>query len=211
MNDLTGCKFGRWTVLEFSHFYESVNSGKKPMWKCRCDCGNEKIIRESSLKNGDSKSCGCLLKEISSNLHSTHHGTNTRLFAVWDSMKRRCENPNDKAYHNYGGRGIKVCDEWKDFAVFRDWAMSTGYNEDAKRGECTLERIDSNGMYSPDNCKWCSMKEQSRNKRNTIYVEYNGTTKSLVEWAEITGVKYQAIWRRYNRGLPVEKILKELI
>lgn len=213
MKDLAGMSFGRWTVLEFAGYRTYKNNPKKnPLWKCRCSCGNEKDIRETSLLDGTSKSCGCLMKERIKEVKSTHGGTNTRLFHVWDSMKRRCDNPNDKAYHNYGGRGIKVCDKWHDdFAAFREWAISTGYDENAKKGEFTIDRIDVNDMYCPENCEWKTMKEQARNRRDTIYLELNGVTRSLPEWSDISNVKYQTLWRRYSKGWSVERILKELI
>lgn len=137
-----------------------------------------------------------------------HGGFGTRLYNIWDSMRQRCNNPNDTAYHNYGGRGIRICEEWDDFSVFREWAYATGYDDNAPQGVCTLDRTDVDGMYSPDNCEWKSMRYQSNNKRNTVFVEYEGVRKSLSEWADELGVKYQTLWRRYRRGLPPEKILK---
>lgn len=211
MKDLTGMKFGRITVVEFSHYYKCKNSGKRAMWKCICDCGNERVIRGDVLTSGKSRSCGCLQKELASERMIKHSGYGTRLYAVWDSVRQRCNNPNNKAYHNYGGRGIKMCEKWNDFNKFREWAFNNGYDENAKHGECTLDRIDTNGMYAPDNCRWCTIKQQSNNKRDTIYLEWNGEIKTLSEWSEKTGIKYCTLWKRYSKGLSLNEILKEVI
>lgn len=182
MKDLTGMKFGRLFVDSLD--VEAYNSGvrKKAMWRCVCDCGNVVTVRGSSLTGGISKSCGCLQKEGMSQRASKHHGFGTRLYNIWNSMRQRCNNPNNHAYHNYGGRGIKICPEWDDFAVFREWAISAGYDESAPRGQCTIERINVNGDYSPENCKWATMMEQSKNKRNNVFLEYNGVVRSLKSW-----------------------------
>ena len=115
-----------------------------------------------------------------------HGGTGTRLHKVWIMMKQRCNNPNTGEYHRYGGRGIKVCDEWLSFANFRDWAMSNGYEPNAPRGECTLDRIDNDGNYEPSNCRWIDLKEQmvNRPKRGTFYV-HNGESHTLYDWAQL--------------------------
>lgn len=119
-------------------------------------------------------------------------------------MKTRCSNPKYEHFASYGGRGIKVCDEWRnDFQSFHDWAMSNGYKEGL-----TIDRIDVNGNYEPSNCRWASAKEQSKNKRNTLFVTHKGITKTLIEWAEITGIKYQTLVCRYKSGKTPEEILK---
>lgn len=173
------------------------------MWNCVCDCGNARIVRGKSLIYGISKSCGCLARESVSERAAKHHGVGTRLYPIWDSMRQRCNNPNADAYHNYGGRGISVCEEWDDFSVFRDWALRNGYDEGAPRNTYTLDRIDVNGDYTPENCRWTNMKTQSRNRRNTIYVEYNGSTISLSELADRLGEQYGTLWKRYKRGVPL--------
>ena len=207
MDDLTGMRFGRYTVLEFDHYYESKNSGKRPMWKCKCDCGNIRIVRGSTLLNGQAKSCGCLRDELVGERASKHHGFGTRLYAVWDTMRQRCNNPNQESYSRYGGRGIKVCPEWDDFNVFREWAYANGYNDKAEKSKCTLDRIDVDNNYSPENCRWCDMKVQSNNKSNTVYLEHNGVTKTLSEWADELGLKYCTVWKRYSKGWNSDKIL----
>lgn len=197
-------KFGRLTVLS------SVpnQASKKKMWNCKCECGNCVTVRGTSLTGGITKSCGCLRKELASKKHSKHNGYGTRLYAIWDSMRQRCNNKNCRAYHNYGGRGIKICDEWNDFANFKEWAINSGYDNTAKRGTCTLDRINVNENYSPENCRWNTMKEQSNNKRNTIYMTVNNETHSLLEWASITGIKYDTLWKRYKKyGWSPERVV----
>lgn len=200
--DLTGRRFGRLIVVK------RVNQkGERPKWLCKCDCGQEKIISSCSLLRGSSNSCGCLAKEKNVSRSTTHSGSNSRLYHVWIDIVRRCENPGRGAYKNYGGRGISICAEWKDFSVFREWAMSTGYDENAEHGICTIDRIDVNGDYAPDNCRWVTMKIQCRNKRGSHIVEYNGEKKTVAEWSEITGINYNTLLRRINSGWDVERAL----
>lgn len=207
MEDLTGRIFGRWTV-ECRAPDKVLDSGyHEIMWNCVCECGTRKIVRGKSLKYGDSTSCGCLQKEGIRERASKHHGFGTRLYNIWNSMRQRCLNPNHHAFHNYGGRGITICSAWNDYDNFRDWALRTGYKEDAARGECTLDRIDVNGCYAPENCRWSSMTEQSNNRRDSIVLTYNGESKPLTELARDNGVKYCTAWKRYKKGLPIDQIL----
>lgn len=159
------------------------------------------------MKSGDTKSCGCLQKEGVSQRFSKHHGFGTRLYAIWDSMRQRCNNQNHRAYHNYGGRGITVCKEWDDYDAFRVWAYKSGYDDSVPRGVLTLDRVDVDGGYSPKNCRWVNMKTQSSNKRGTLYLEYDGVSKPLIDWAREKNIKYSTAWRRYSRGWPPERIL----
>ena len=207
--DLIGQKFGRLTVVAESPSRVTGVGYRTTMWECRCDCGNTVVVRAKCLLGGVTKSCGCLQREQLSNRASKHHGFNTKLYNIWDSMRQRCNNPHHKSYHNYGGRGIVICDEWGDFSNFLRWALSAGYNDNVPRGECTLDRIDVNKPYSPDNCRWVSMKTQSNNKRNTIYITLNRETRTLAEWAELSGVKYQTAYKRYRKGLSPAEIFKK--
>lgn len=203
MNDLTGKSFGRWTVIERAPDQISPCGYHNVMWRCRCDCGKEKNVRGKILINGSSKSCGCLQKELVGERAHKHGGFGTRLYAIWNSMRQRCNNPKHRAFKSYGGRGIKICDEWNDYEVFRKWALSSGYNNEAPRGECTLDRIDVNKGYSPSNCRWVNMREQANNQRNSIVITHNGQTHPLTIWAEILEIPYQTLWKQYKKGTSV--------
>lgn len=186
--DLVGQKFGRLTVIEYVGF---IN--KRGRWKCLCECGNITIARTDALKRGDKKSCGCLNSEKVSERNRARnfrHGlAHTRLYVVWAHMRNRCNNPRCMEYKNYGGRGIKVCDEWDhDFMSFYEWAMQNGYDAKARRGECTIDRIDVNGDYRPDNCRFVGAVEQANNKRNNRRFTYNGITKTGSGWAKEFGM-----------------------
>jgi len=161
--DLTGQRFGRLEVIE-----RHPGGGHKQhvMWRCICDCGKQTTVNGYSLRSGATTSCGCYGREQASETNKKHGGSRReRLYRVWCSMRNRCENPYDKNYEYYGGRGIKVCAEWADYAAFREWALSNGYNPDAPHGQCTLDRIDVNRGYCPDNCRWVDMKAQANNRR----------------------------------------------
>ena len=137
-----------------------------------------------------------------------HGGTGTRLHGVWITMKQRCNNPNISEYHRYGGRGIKVCEEWLSFANFRDWAMVNGYDPDAPRGECTLDRIDNDGNYEPSNCRWVNLKEQMKNRpKRGLYYEYNGESHTLYDWAKITDKTHNQLRNRIRLGWDIERAL----
>lgn len=162
--DLTGQKFHRLTVLRRS---ENNTKRGKPKWICQCDCGNTTEVNGCDLKSGNTKSCGCWNNEVRCNALVTHGYSKTRLYKIWCGMKDRCYNPNNKRYNDYGGRGIEVCDEWLyDFTKFRNWALETGYDENAPFGQCTLDRANNNEGYFPFNCVWTTIAQQNRNKRN---------------------------------------------
>ncbi len=201
--DLTGNKYGRLTVVGLS----DKKSGRKSFWVCKCDCGNEKLVRSDSLKSGDVKSCGCLKKEQDDiNLDRTaHNHSKTNLHSKWLGIKARCYNPKEKAYKYYGARGITMCDEWKnDFVTFENWALNNGYTPDL-----TIERINVNDIYKPENCKWIPFKEQANNRRTTIWIEWQGQKKSLTQWADELGINRGTLNSRYSRdGLRPPELFK---
>ena len=178
------------------------------MYLCQCECGNLKKVRGSHLKAGFIQSCGCLNIEKIIQRSIKHQKRYSRLYHIWTGMKSRCYKQYDKRYKNYGGRGITVCDEWQEFLPFYEWAISTGYDKNAKRGECTLDRIDVNGNYCPDNCKWSNAKEQANNTTKTIHFEYNGKDYTLSEWSDIVNISRQTLWARlYVYKWSIEKTL----
>lgn len=206
--DLTGQRFGRLVVIERAPDHIQPSGYRETMWRCQCDCGdNNVIVRTKCLLQGVTKSCGCYMRDKLSERAGKHYKNGTRLYAIWDSMRQRCNNPHNKQYHNYGERGIKICSEWDDYQNFYDWAISTGYDESALRGKYTLDRIDVNKNYCPENCRWADTKVQSVNKRNTVRLTYNNETHPLTEWSDIVGIAYQTLWRRYSKGWSTEKIL----
>lgn len=200
-----GDKFGHWTVIG-----EAVKgSGYHKNYLCQCDCEEKtrKYVDEQNLKRGLSLSCGCVTKVKAAQRFTRHGLSKKRLFHVWVGMTGRCYNQTNTRYKDYGGRGIAVCPEWKnDFVAFYEWAMATGYNEDAKYGECTLDRINVDGNYEPDNCRWVSIKKQSNNRRNNIYITYSNETHTVTEWSKITGISRATLTQRYRKGLPLSEV-----
>ena len=196
--DLTGRRFGRWTVIE-----PSEKRGHHRIWKCQCDCGTVKDVYETNLKCGKTLSCGCLVKEV----NSTHGDYDSRLYGIWASMLDRCK-PNHHGSKNHGDRGITVCKEWKNsFEAFKEWAISNGYDSNAERGQCTIDRIDNDGNYEPSNCRWVNNKTQCRNKRNNRILTYKGESHCVAEWAEIIGISPNTIYTRLFNGWSVESAL----
>lgn len=183
---LEGQKFGRLTVVSY------VGGSR---YRCLCDCGNIVYPNGNNVRSGGTLSCGCLKREKLVQMSTKHKGKGTRMYSLWKGIKARCTNPNNKEYHNYGERGITICHEWeKDFDCFRNWALSHGYSD-----ELTIDRIDNDKGYSPDNCRWVTVKEQSRNRRSTVFICINGEKKSLPEWCEIFGVNLGTATHRVKK------------
>lgn len=201
--DITSRKFGKLTAVEFSHASRESSGARREHWICRCDCGNQTVVAKKNLLNGNTQSCGCSRVITNKERLTKHGGRDTKLYAVWSSMVARCYNENDASYAYYGGNGIIVCEQWRhDFESFRNWALSAGYEEGL-----TIDRIDVNGQYSPDNCRWADMVAQANNRSNTIYIEYNGERHTCAECARLLNMSYDTINNRYHAGMKPEDIL----
>lgn len=197
--DLAVQRFGRLTVLEPA----GKGSGGKIMWRCRCDCGNTKIVYAGNLRSGGTVSCGCFKRENARANKPTHGGKGTRLYNIWRGMKTRCINATDHAYERYGGRGITICAEWANsFEAFRDWALANGYRDDL-----TIDREDNDGPYSPDNCRWATAYQQNNNRSINRMITYNSETHTLAQWSRLTGIKEDTIRKRMKRGWSAERAL----
>lgn len=189
--DLTGRTFERLTVIK----RVENNKRNEAQWLCKCECGNTKIVAASRLTSGHTKSCGCLHAEKVKTNSKTHGLSKTRLFKIWCGMKKRCTNPKSNRFKNYGGRGITICEEWKnDFQAFYDWSMSHGYTD-----ELTIDRIDVNGNYEPSNCRWVNNKVQANNRTNNKIITYNGESHTLTQWSEITGISQRKLIDRLGK------------
>ena len=197
--DLTGKKFGRLTVIEKT---DKRVSGCV-VWRCVCDCGNECFIIGSNLTRGNTMSCGCLAKELISKVNYKHGQNNTKIHSIYDNMKSRCYNENTESYSLYGGRGITVCDEWlNDFQVFYDWAMANGY-----RDGLSIDRINNDEGYYPENCRWVTVKEQANNRRSNRLITFDDETHTLTEWAKIKNISPKTLFTRIYDGWSVESAL----
>lgn len=199
--DLTHQRFGRLVVEELDHI-----SKYRRYWKCKCDCKKTVIVREDSLLKY-TRSCGCLIDEARKNLKGKplKHGLNgSRIQRIYKGMKQRCYNPNNHGYGDYGGRGIRICEEWlgeNGLCNFYDWAIANGYREDL-----SIDRIENDGDYKPSNCRWATNHEQRANQRKKIY-ELDGITHTIQEWSKLTGIKYDTLLWRFNQGWSAKKAL----
>lgn len=208
--DLTNKKFGRLKTTEKIRRH----NGKRyrTYYLCKCDCGKIVEVRCDQLTRGIAKSCGCLQREITGLINKgkstatlTHGLSHSRLYKVFRNMKTRCYNPNSHDFKNYGGRGITICDEWlNDFTAFYDWSLRNGYND-----TLTIDRIDTNGNYTPDNCRWTTYYVQSRNKTNNKWITYKGETKCLEDWAKTKNLTSSKLKQRLELyGWSLEKSLE---
>ena len=194
VKDLTGQKFGRLTVIARG---ETQGKSTAAYWICQCDCGNKKNIDGRRIRTGATKSCGCLKREVIIRTNTKHGGYKERLYEIWTNMKTRCLNENFPSYIGYGGRGIKICEDWvNSFSAFREWAVGNGYEDNLE-----IDRSDNNGDYEPYNCKWVTPKMNSNNKRNNHLLTVFGEVKTLMQWSEDERcvIGYSTLRNRINK------------
>lgn len=201
--DLTGMVVERLTVLHYAY------SNKYAYWKCRCKCGKETFVRSSHLIAGFVRSCGCLCSEISKRnvIHAQkanikHGDSRSRLHIIWTNMLQRCNDRNSTSYVYYGGRGIKICPEWYEYIKFKGWAFKNGYRDDL-----TIDRINVNGNYEPANCRWVDWEIQANNKRDNVFISFNGNVKSIAQWAREYGIPFTTFLRWHKNGESIDNIL----
>lgn len=203
-----GNKYGKLTVLSKSNNYyiEPLTGKRNLIWVCQCECGNIIEVVGKYLTSGNTKSCGCLKIDLLKKRVTKHKLSNTRIYHEYINMKQRCCNPNNKKYPSYGGRGIVICDEWLNedngFMNFYNWAISHGYRDDL-----TIDRINVNGNYEPNNCRWAPNIVQSNNTRRNNNIEYNGTIFSLMNWCRALGQNYNIIRTRLYNNYSIQETL----
>lgn len=207
IKDLTGQRFGNWTVVSRAESDKDNRGFPVTKWHCKCDCGTERDVYANSLLSGRSTSCGCHAKQVRSQFctehFKTHGDSKSRLYQIWYGIHKRCTNENASNYSLYGGRGISVCSEWDNWDNFKEWAMENGYAEDL-----SIDRIDVNGNYCPDNCRWVTRVDQANNRRSNAYITYNNETHTIAEWANIFDVPYKRLYKRLHKGAPLEQAVK---
>jgi len=205
--DLTGSRFGRLTVVRRAKEHEKSQT----KYICKCDCGNESIVFSLNLKRNHTTSCGCAHKEAASLAHITHGATlgsgkdqnkYPRSYKIWNRMKQRCNDKNDRSYNRYGARGIFICDRWKDYANF---LSDMGEPNEGM----SIDRINNDGPYNLDNCRWATRKQQARNTSRNTLITFNGKTKCLIEWSEIIGIHIRALHARIKHGWSVDRAFTE--
>lgn len=186
--DLSGKKFGKLTAISRTRGKDK----RRVYWICKCECGKETIVQAADLKSGHTRSCGCLLD---GSYNITHGMTHTRLYRIWFTMKQRCTDRKSSAYCKYGAKGITICSEWLTFEPFMKWSLENGYSD-----KLSIDRIDNNKGYYPDNCRYVTNLIQANNKTDNIYIEINGETHTLAEWCRIYDIKYYAVRNKMKRG-----------
>lgn len=198
IKDMSGFEFNGCKVMKRAH----QNNEYKYYWECECFCGERFLVLGTLIRKGDVKSCGCYRSKILKKQqikNKTHGGSGTRLFRIWVGMRSRCNNEKDKHhYHDYGGRGIKVCKEWESFENFKVWSLANNYND-----ELSIDRIDNDKGYNPDNCRWVDMKTQARNRRGNLSVFYKGSYRTIAEIAELENCDRYKLYYRLKHNLPL--------
>lgn len=203
LNDIIGKKIGRLSVLSFETRKESDDKRKRIFYKCQCDCGNIKIISRDNLLHNTTKSCGCYAREEKIKRASKHNLSGNRIYKIYCGIKKRCYNINSSNYKIYGGKGIKMCDIWlQDFMNFHNWAINNGYKENL-----TIDRIDVNGNYEPNNCRWVDMVTQANNRTKNYNITYKNQTHTASEWAKLYGFKSSTVRARLRKGYTIEEAL----
>jgi len=202
MRNLTGMRFGRLVVQSFNHTERSGKKAYHYFWNCKCDCGKTVSTRADALNAGRTISCGCYQVERRIKANTKHGKCHTRLHRIWTGMKQRCYNPNSNGYKNYGGRGIKVCEKWlNNFSNFYHWALTSGYSENL-----TIDRIENDEDYSPDNCQWTTLEKQQavgKKRENTryVFIEHEGKRLSLEGWSLLLGGNHGLVSSRIKNGM----------
>ena len=192
-----GQKFNKLTVVGF------VRKNDRWHWKCKCECGGESVAYPNQVIRGKTKTCGCGKSVTFHNMHLKHGEAGTRLNKIWKDMRKRCNNKNCKSYKYYGAKGVKVCEEWNDYINFKEWAINNGYEDGL-----SIERIDVDKDYCPENCTWITMKEQTENQTHTIFVEHNGRKMSVGKWCDELNLKRSTVYGRISKGIPPKKALE---
>jgi hypothetical protein len=195
LSDLTGNKYARLTVIE----YRGASS-----WLCKCDCGNELIVRNGDLSTGNTKSCGCLGRDVLTKRNTTHGLSHTKEYSVWAGMINRCYNEREKSYPNYGGRGVAVCDRWRN--SFENFYADMGPRPSDNH---SIERDDYNGDYKPSNCRWATIVEQANNKRSNLMLTVGGKTKTAAEFSKEIGIDGKTLRARIYRGWSHDDAIKK--
>ena len=195
---MTGMTFGRLTALE------KVSTSGKAKWRCRCQCGNECVVYAYNLSDGHTLSCGCYKLDRTRETNTKHGLTQHTLYKTWVQIKVRCFDKTRDAYPDYGGRGITMCKEWcEDFMPFFEWSIRNGWEEGL-----SIDRIDNDGNYEPNNCRWVTMKVQQNNTSRNHYLTYKGKTQTMIQWCEEVGLPYHTVMARINKlGWDIEKAL----
>lgn len=202
--DLTGATFGRLSVIQEAPSKKGSNGSSRCAWQCKCECGNTIVATTRDLRKGDVRSCGCLKSDAVIERMTVHGDSRTRLHNIWKAMRRRCNDEKHRDYHYYGGRGVRVCDEWdKDYATFKRWALSNGYSDGL-----TIDRINVDGNYSPDNCRWLTAKEQANNRRSNRVYSYLGKEYNIRELSDMRHIPYTTLYMRLRAGWDLTRALE---
>lgn len=203
--DLMGQRFGRLTVTAQAEAHITTGGERKRCWVCICDCGNTSLATTQDLRKGDKRSCGCLKRDLDVARAIVHGKSGTHLYNVWKAMRRRCSDARQSDYKDYGGRGIRVCEEWSDnYLAFECWALNNGY----KNG-LTIDRIDTNGNYTPSNCRWATHQEQCNNRRSNVLYENDGVIHNIKTWSEISGIPYNTLYMRLRKHGDIKRALEK--